>query len=177
MHSNGPYVAYMVVDALQHGLLYSPELFYVCIGQTAEELEPESKKLTLVRVVEPTSAFAGVSLVRMIYRQGLVLDGRYGAHLAFAFIEDLEELVKRVLYESREFLPWLQWSWCNPSTSATGWLVWRKMAFQCSPTLAQRHKQPREARFEKLVNRDNRQWNRYTHCPVQEHDCSSPKSV
>jgi hypothetical protein len=95
----------MVFNALQHGLLYSPELFYVRIGQTTEELEPESKQLALVRIVESTTAFAGVSLVRMIHRQGLVLDGRYGAHLTFAFIEDLEKSVRGVSYESRKFLP------------------------------------------------------------------------
>lgn len=43
LHSNGSYVAHMVVNTLQHGLLHSPELFYVFVGQTTEELEPERK--------------------------------------------------------------------------------------------------------------------------------------
>jgi hypothetical protein len=167
----------MVVNALQLGLLYSPELHYVRIGQTTKELEPESKQLPLIRIVEPTTAFAGVSLARMIHRQGLVLDGRYGAHLTFAFIEDLEELVKTSLHESKKVLPWLQWSWCNPSTSATRWPVWHKMTFQYFPRLEERHKQPREAHFEKLVNRRSSLGVQNTRCPVQEHDCSSPKSV
>jgi hypothetical protein len=90
----------MVVNALQQGLLYLPELFYVRIGQITEELKPESKQLTLVRIVEPTTPFAGISLVGMIHRQGLILDVAYGAHLTVAFIKDLEKLVNRVLHDS-----------------------------------------------------------------------------
>lgn len=79
----------VIVHAHQLGSLIFPKGFNVGIRKTAEKLEPPGKELSLIWIIEIAGTFAGISLLGVVDRKRLVLDGGDSTNFTLALVENL----------------------------------------------------------------------------------------
>ncbi len=89
LYCDGANIANVVINADELGSLHNPESVFLLIRDVAKELQPPSEELALIRIIQSTSAFARVLLIRVVDGERLVGDIGHGAYVAVAGVENL----------------------------------------------------------------------------------------
>jgi hypothetical protein len=90
LDSDWPNASHVIFDTYKLWPLDFPQKILVFLGNTAKEVEPPSEELSFIWIIQSSSSFAGVGLLRIIDMKRLIFYVRNGTNGTISSIKYLQ---------------------------------------------------------------------------------------